>query len=109
MVIGLTAGLDACSACSSSPGGRTNCFSYFIVLSHKLMYASSDGGSLGGEIHLVNHRNPLRVRSTFTVIQCTVRGTVYYKSWPQQSFILQVELEVETLLDSILYFKRSVT
>ena len=58
MVIGLTTGLDACSACSSSPGGRTNCFSYFIVLSHKLTYASSDGGSLGGEIHLVNHRNP---------------------------------------------------
>ena len=79
MVIGLTAGLDACSACSSSPGGRTNCFSYFIILSHKLTYASSDGGSLGGEIHLVNHHNPLRVRSTFTVIQCTVRGTVYYK------------------------------
>ena len=101
MVIGLTAGLDACSACSSSH----NCFSYFIVLSHKLMYASSDRGSFGDEIHLVNHRNPLRVTSTFTAIQCTVRGTVYYESWPQQSFILQVELEVETLLDSILYFK----
>ena len=56
----------------------------------------------------MNHRNPLHVRSTFTVIQCTVRGTVYYESLPQQSFILQVELEVETLLDSILYFKRSI-
>ena len=88
---------------------QTTSLNYFIVLSHKLTYASSDGGSLGGEIHLVNHRNPLHVRSTFIVIQCIVRGTVYYESWPPQSFILQVELEVETLLDSILYFKRSVT
>ena len=59
-------------------------------------------------IHIHTY-NPLCVRSTFTVIQYTVQSTVYYESWPQQSFILQVELEVETLLDSILYFKQSVT
>ena len=73
------------------------------------MYASSDGDSLSGEIHLVNHHNPLRVRSTFTVIQCTVRGTVYYESWQQQSVILQVKLEVETLYFTPFYISNEVS
>ena len=115
MVIGFTAFSGRLFSMQFQPRwsvvAQTASLNYFIALSHKLTYTSSDGGYLRGEIHLVNHRNPLRVKSTFIVIQRTVRGTVYYESWPPQSFIciLQVELEVETLLDSIFYISNEVS